>query len=287
MNPIDLHRKLIEIRLFEETLLKMFDQGLLRGTVHTSIGQEAVAVGVLSHTVYGDSIFSNHRCHGHYIAHGGDMKSLFLEIMGNPEGLCGGIGGSQHIYDDGFFSNGVQGSYMPITVGLALGKKIKNRNNIAVSFIGDGTLGEGALYEALNMAAVYEVPLLVVLENNGWAQSTPIEKNFSGNISTRSHGFGIPAYEFSSNDVEEIYEDFVPIFEKIRKEKTPVMAIMNTYRLGPHSKGDDTRDDEYLIRIRKNDPLIVSEKRLKGYNDLVILVQEEISTILNEIGVMI
>lgn len=285
MKTIDLHRNMIRIRLFEESLMKMFDKGLLRGTVHTSIGQEAVAVGVLSNIKPGDSIFSSHRCHGHFIASGGDIKSLFYEIMGSSKGLCRGVGGSQHIYNDGFFSNGVQGSYMPISVGLALGKKINNNNNIAISFIGDGTLGEGVVYEALNMAALFEVPLLIVIENNGWAQTTPMRLNFSGDIVKRSSGFGISSYEFDTNDVEILYKDFFKIVKDIRKNKKPILVIINTYRLGPHSKGDDIRDKVYLEKIKEYDPLLVSKEKNDKYEHLVNSVKIEISTILSEIGV--
>lgn len=285
MKTIDLHRNMIKIRLFEESLMKMFDKGLLRGTIHTSIGQEAVAVGILSNIIPGDSIFSSHRCHGHFIASGGDIKSLFYEIMGSSKGLCGGIGGSQHIYNDGFFSNGVQGSYMPITVGLALGKKIKKKNNIVISFIGDGTLGEGVVYEALNMAALYEVPLLIVVENNGWAQTTSLNSNFRGDIAKRSSGFGIPSYEFDTNNVEDIYQEFCKIVTKIRKNRSPILAIINTHRLGPHSKGDDTRDKVYLENIKRYDPLLVSKNKCDKYEKLVNSVKLEISTILAEIGV--
>lgn len=287
INLLSLHRKVLEIRIFEESLLKMYDKGLLRGTVHTSLGQEAVAVGLLSNAIKGDSVFSSHRCHGHYIANGGDLKSLFLEIMGNKDGICGGIGGSQHINNNDFFSNGVQGSYMPISVGLALGKKINNNNNIAISFIGDGTLGQGVVYEALNMASLYEVPLLIALENNGWAQTTSIENNFSGNIAERCRGFNILPHEINGSDVEALYSDFRSIIEKVRKEKKPVMAIINTYRLGPHSKGDDTREKKYIDEIKKNDPLLISKKKCGEFQEIEESVKKEISNILNEIGVKI
>ena len=186
------YRRLRFIRRFEETLLALFDEGLLNGTTHCCIGQEADSVGVVEHLEQGDHIFSNHRCHGHYLARTGDARGLLLEIMGHAEGVCGGIGGSQHICAPGFKSNGIQGGIVPTAAGIALAEKLRQSDRVSTVFIGDGTLGEGMVYETLNLASLWKLPLWIVLENNGWSQSTPLALNFAGSMAGRFDAFNIP-----------------------------------------------------------------------------------------------
>ncbi len=144
-------------------------------------------MAVAEHLLPGDLIFSNHRCHGHYLARTGDVDGLMAEIMGRATGICGGRGGSQHICAHGVFSNGVQGGIAPVAAGLALAQNLTQSGHIAVCFIGDGTLGEGVLYETLNIASKWKLPLLVVLENNGYAQSTSSRKRWRV-IRLKGHG---------------------------------------------------------------------------------------------------
>jgi TPP-dependent pyruvate/acetoin dehydrogenase alpha subunit len=143
-----LYRRMRFIRRFEERLLELFESGLLNGTTHACIGQEADSVGVIEHLREEDHIFSNHRCHGHYLARTGDARGLLAEIMGRPEGVCSGIGGSQHLSAPGFKSNGIQGGIVPAAAGIALANQLSGSDAISVVFIGDGTLGEGIVYEA-------------------------------------------------------------------------------------------------------------------------------------------
>src|SRR5512139_1277806 len=175
IDDILLYERLYTIRRFEETLLENFPRGVFFGTTHTSLGQEADAVGVLSHLRQEDVVFSNHRGHGHFLAAGGDPYALFAELMGKATGVCGGRGGSQHLHWENFYSNGILGGTVPQAVGMALAEKLKGSHSITVVFLGDGTLGEGVVYEALNMAALWNAPILFALENNGIAQTTPIE----------------------------------------------------------------------------------------------------------------
>ena len=141
------------IRSVEQRLLKLFSEGKLFGTVHTCIGQEWTGVAVAESLKEGDLIFSNHRCHGHYLARTGDVEGLIAEIMGKQSGMCAGRGGSQHICSNGFFSNGIQGGITPVAGGLAFAQRLRGANNITVVFIGDGTLGEGVVYETMNIAS--------------------------------------------------------------------------------------------------------------------------------------
>ena len=191
----ELYKKMLMIRYFEQEVLKLFEQGQLFGTTHAYIGQEANAVGVITNLKKSDIVISNHRCHGHYITHKQNPYALLCEMMGKEDGLCAGRGGSQHICDDGFFSNGVQGGIMPLSAGLAYSEKFNKTGNIVVVFIGDGTLGEGVLYETLNIVSKWELPLLIVLENNRYAQSTKIEHALAGRISERFTAFDIETEE--------------------------------------------------------------------------------------------
>src|SRR4051812_28532286 len=199
-----LYRRMRFIRRFEESLLELFDRGLLNGTTHACIGQEADAVAIIEHLGEDDHVFSNHRCHGHFLAHTGDALGLMAEIMGKPEGVCGGIGGSQHLCAPGFKSNGIQGGIVPNAAGIALAKKLDGDGGLSLVFIGDGTLGEGAVYETLNIASLWKLPLVVVLEDNEWSQSTPSSVNLAGSMRERFSAFGLPVFEIDSTDVDEL-----------------------------------------------------------------------------------
>ena len=188
-----LYAKAILIRAVEQRLLHLFSQGKLFGTVHTCIGQEWSGVAVAEHLEKPDLVFSNHRCHGHFLARTDNVDGLIAEIMGKSSGVCGGRGGSQHLCWKGFYSNGVQGGIMPVAAGLALAQKLTGSGGITVVFIGDGTLGEGVVYETLNIASKWDLPLLVVLENNPYAQSTHQRQTLAGDICLRAEAFGIMA----------------------------------------------------------------------------------------------
>lgn len=259
----DSYRMLIRIRLFEETVLENFPKGVFFGTTHTYLGQEANAVGVLSCLQPDDIVFSNHRCHGHFLAYGGSPRALFAELMGRSTGICGGRGGSQHLHWRNFYSNGIQGGITPVATGMALAEKRKGTSTVTVAFLGDGTLGEGVVYESLNLAALWRAPILYVVENNRIAQTTPIEIALSGSISNRFEAFGIPALELDSSDVLEIYPAAQTLLKEVRHESVPKALIIHTCRFGPHSKGDDTRDPETVQKMRRErDPVLIQAKRL-------------------------
>lgn len=270
-----LYRALYRIRRFEETVLEEFSSGVFYGTTHTYIGQEADAIGVLSNIQADDIVFSNHRCHGHFIAYGGDMRALFAELMGKATGVSGGRGGSQHIHWKNFYSNGVLGSTVPVGTGTALAEKFKGNSAVTVIFIGDGALGEGVLYESLNMAALWGAPALYVVENNHIAQTTPIELGLAGTISGRFEAFGIPATELDTSDVYEILPAASGLLGEIRARQKPHALILHTHRFGPHSKGDDTRSEEDIQTMRATrDPLTIHTARLPKKD--ITLIEKEI-----------
>ena len=166
--------RMLLIRTVEERLLRLFAGGKLFGTTHTCIGQEACAVGVVGALdLERDIIFSSHRCHGHFLMYTDDPTSLIAEILGRQTGVCSGRGGSQHLCVRNFHSNGVQGGIIPVATGVALAEKLKRTGAVTVCFLGDGTLGEGVIYEAFNLASLWRLPILYVLEHNQYAQSTP------------------------------------------------------------------------------------------------------------------
>jgi TPP-dependent pyruvate/acetoin dehydrogenase alpha subunit len=269
-----LYRSLYRIRRFDETVLENFPKGVFFGTTHTYLGQEANAVGVLVHLEDGDVVFSNHRCHGHFLTYGGDMRSLFAELMGKATGVCGGRGGSQHLQWHNFYSNGVQGGIVPVATGIALAEKNKDSGAITVAFLGDGTLGEGVVYEALNLASLWAAPVLYVVENNRIAQTTPVELALAGEISERFTALGIPTIELDSSDVLEIDPAAGALLREVRAESEPRALILHTCRFGPHSKGDDTRDPEVLATIRQlRDPLQIHGSRLKPDQRLALEAQ--------------
>jgi 2-oxoisovalerate dehydrogenase E1 component len=252
---LDHYRQLCAIRQFEQRLLDDFAHGRYRGTTHTSLGQEAVAVGVMAALQPADRVVSNHRCHGHYIARTGDLAGLVAEIAGRPDGISQGIGGSQHIQKAGFCSSGVLGGMVPHAVGLAAAARARGSDAIAVCFLGDGMLGEGIVYEAFNLAALWPAPVLFVIEANGIAQSTPIARSLAGRVEDRPAAFAIATERVDGNDLGAVLTVAARLADQVRAEGRPACLVAETTRLGPHSKGDDDRDSAQLAQARRRDPL--------------------------------
>ncbi len=262
-DALALYRRLVLIRRFEETILAEYQRGAFSGTTHTSIGEEANAVGVISNLEPDDIVVSNHRCHGHFLAYGGDPRALFGELMGRETGVCGGRGGSQHLHWRNFYSNGILGSTVPLAAGIALGEKRQEHGTVTVVFTGDGALGEGVLYESLNIASLWNAPLLVVVENNHIAQTTPTSMALAGTVAGRFSAFDIPSLELDTSDVLEISAAAAPLIAAVRREQRPQALILNTERFGPHSKSDDTRPPEEIEGLRRTrDPLTILGLRL-------------------------
>jgi acetoin:2,6-dichlorophenolindophenol oxidoreductase subunit alpha len=277
---LNLFRTMLLIRRFEEHLLAEFSAGKLVGTTHAYIGQEADAAGIFSIIDPGDVVFSNHRCHGHFLAYGGEPYRLAAELMGKATGLVGGRGGSQQIQFRNFYSNGIQGGIVPVATGMGLAEKVCQTGKVVLVFIGDGTLGEGVLYESLNMAALWKLPILFVLEDNHLAQTTPVEKAVAGSMAGRFSAFGIPVWERDTTDVLEIRSLAMEAVGYVRSGVGPGSLILHTYRFSAHSKGDDSRTPEEIARIRMFDPLTIhgvrlnNEERLKAESDVMGIVEE-------------
>jgi len=259
-----LFRRMFFLRCFEEAVLDLFSEGLLNGTTHCCIGQEADCVGIAEHLTPGDHVFSNHRCHGHYLAHTGDAAGLLAEMTGRSDGVCGGVGGSQHLCAPGFKSNGVLGGTMPAAAGIALAQQLRGTGHLSVAFIGDGTLGEGVVYETLNIASLWRLPLFVVCEDNAWSQSTPKRLNMAGGLRERFEAFGIPTREIDTTDVLEIDHTAGEEIAAVRHAGSPRALVIQTYRLCHHSKSDDNRPLAEVESRWLLDPLRVHGVRLDG-----------------------
>ncbi|MBD73887.1 MAG: pyruvate dehydrogenase [Rickettsiales bacterium] len=236
----------ILIRNVEEKLLELFKDGYLNGTVHTCVGQELIGVFISKYLNKNDHIVSNHRGHGHYLSRFKDIEGLIAEVMGKRSGCSGGYGGSQHLFNNNFLSNGIQGGMVPIATGIGLYYRLKNTSNISIAYIGDGTLGEGILYESLNIASKWNIPLLIVMENNRYAQSTSIDQTFAGDIKKRIQGFGIEYKKTNSIDIEHLDNTINSSINFVRKNSKPLFIEIETYRLNAHSKGDDNRSMEEI-----------------------------------------
>ena len=257
------YERMYFIRRFEETLLDLFSAGKLVGTTHTYIGQEANATGIIAQLdPERDVVFSNHRCHGHYLAFTDDAYGLLCEVMGKADGVCGGKGGSQHLCNGNFYSNGVLGSIVPVATGIALAERERGSGAVTLAFLGDGTLGEGVVYESLNLASLWDLPILFVLENNFYAQSTPSALQIAGEITARAKAFGIETAHLDTTDVEEVGREAARIVEQVRTTGRPFFLVIDTYRFSPHSKGDDIRDPAEIEERRRLDPLLVSGARI-------------------------
>jgi len=277
-------KEALRIRKVEEKFLQLFSEGKLNGTVHTCVGQEFSAVAFAGQLKKKDFVFSNHRCHGHYIAFTGDTRGLLAELLGKASGTSGGIGSSQHLCNNNFFSNGIQGGIVPVAAGYALGNKLRQNGAIGIVFIGDGTLGEGALYETMNIISKWEIPLLIVCENNFFAQSTPQHINLAGDIRARAAAFGIKTYKSDTWNPELLMGEAREAIDYVRTETKPAFFLVETYRLNAHSKGDDDRDTSIVSGYRAKDFLQVFENDSPSYYKIYQdAISEEIEHMVDEI----
>lgn len=250
------------IRRTEELILDLFSRGLLSGTTHTCLGQELCQMAVVRALNDADDVvLSNHRNHGHFMTYSGYFTGLVAEIMGREAGVCGGYGGSQHLAFRHFHSNGVQAGMTGIGAGLALARKMGKSRALVATMIGDGTLGEGLLYESMNLASIWKAPVLFVVENNGIAQTTYTQDTIGGTIDARGQAFGLLTWRLDDS-ASDFSQSVANIVDEMRAAGRPGMLVIDTRRLGPHSKGDDLRDELERSTIVDRDPLTAIGKRL-------------------------
>jgi 2-oxoisovalerate dehydrogenase E1 component len=274
----ELIRQAVLIREVESKFLELFSEGRMNGTVHTCVGQEFSAVAVAGQLTSDDWVTSNHRCHGHFIAKTGNWTGLVDELMGLKSGVCMGIGSSQHLYARGFMSNGPQASLVPVATGIGLHHKQSNSSAICATFIGEGTLGEGVLYEALNLASLWQVPQLFICENNLYSQSTPQAAGMAGSIRGRAEAFGIRYFEADTWNTAELYQIAGQAINHVRIGRKPAFLTVRTYRLNAHSKSDDDREAEEIAFFRERDPLNRLLAASASWRTIQTTIQAEIST---------
>lgn len=239
---IDMLIKMYKIRFFEEKVDYLFALGLVHGTMHLSIGQEAVAVGAISTLKPDDYILSTHRGHGHCIAKGADINLMMAEFLGKETGYCRGRGGSMHIADvekGNLGATGVVGGGIPIASGVGLSIKMRKTRQVVLCFFGDGAANQGAFHESLNLAAIWKLPVIFLCENNMYGMSMSVEKAFAiENIAKRAGSYGFPGEVVDGNDVLAVYKVVLKAIERARKGKGPSLIECKTYRWKGHSKSD-------------------------------------------------
>jgi pyruvate dehydrogenase E1 component alpha subunit len=255
---------MIRIRLFEESLAELYRRGLLVGVVHLSVGQEATAVGVCSALRSGDQITSTHRGHHHMLARGLDPQRMFAEILGRAGGYCGGKGGSMHVSapaEGAVGANGIVGGGIPHAVGLAFAAQKLGRDAVAVAFFGDGAANQGVLFESLNLAALWQAPVIFVCENNGYTEFTPTDAVTSGeSITARAAPFGLPARAVDGDDVAEVHEAALQAIEQARSGGGPSFIESRTHRRRGHHEGEESYARPYREPVESQDPI----DRLEG-----------------------
>jgi 2-oxoisovalerate dehydrogenase E1 component len=248
-------KKALLIRKFEQKLLDIFSEGKLNGTVHTCVGQELTPTVINDYLIPSDMIFSNHRGHGHFIAHCGQEMELLKEILGRKDGISKGIGGSQHLKASNFISNGIQGGLAAVAAGHAFAKN----DGISVCYVGDGTLGEGQFYEAINLAKIFSSGVLYVIENNGYAQSTKTSHVNFGDLKSRMRGFGLDYFKANIWSLDDLKTTVGLAVENARSGK-PTALEVGCYRLNSHSKGDDNRDTAEVQKYSEKDLLNIFKR---------------------------
>lgn len=258
----------LRIRAVESSLYDLFGKGRLHGTIHTCTGQEFSGAMLGKHLRPGDFITSNHRCHGHFIAATGNWRGLIDELVGNRDGVCAGIGSSQHLWATNFLSNGQQGGLLPVAAGVALDRKTIGAGGVVFSFLGEGTLGEGILYETLNLDSLWGLPHVVICENNFYSQSTPQDRSVSGVIADRSIGFGIVPRMADTWDLAKFDTVLQEAIAQARDESRPAFVVVRTYRLNPHSKGDDNRPATEVAWFREQDAASSAVRDYSQYREL-------------------
>jgi acetoin:2,6-dichlorophenolindophenol oxidoreductase subunit alpha len=266
---IDLYTTMLTIRRFEERVAAEFYAGNIFGFVHSYIGQEAIATGVCAHLSHKDRIVSHHRGHGHCIAKGADMKRMMAEIYGRKTGYCKGKGGSMHIADFSIGmlgADGIVGAGLPIASGAAMAAQLEREGTVAVVFFGDGACQEGEFHEALNLAAIWKLPLLFVCENNHYGVNTPRSYSLAAREIVRMpDAYHIPAQAIHGNDVEAVYQAAGEAIGMLRKGEGPYFLECETYRWHKHFLSDaleDRRPQEERETWAQRCPIAAFESKL-------------------------
>jgi pyruvate dehydrogenase E1 component alpha subunit len=285
---IDLYRTMLTIRRFEERVSKEFSEGRIAGYVHVYIGEEAIATGVCSNLSVTDRIVSHHRGHGHCVAKGADIRRMMAEIFGKKTGYCKGKGGSMHIADFSvgmLGANGIVGGGFGIASGAALAAKLNGSDGVAVAFFGDGASQEGTFHENMNLASVWQLPLIFACENNQWGSTVPVELGVAvKDVAQRAAGYNMPARIVDGNDVLAVYEAAKEAVARARSGGGPSFIEMKTYRWRTHTEAlwplGDSRPKELVDSWKKRDPVPALGNKML---DARLVTNEELEAIDKEV----
>ena len=255
------------IRLFEEAVEDLYGRGMMHGTMHLSIGEEAIPTGTCLNLVEGDQITSTHRGHGHCIARGADLGRMMAELLAKDNGYCRGRGGSMHIADvatGNLGANGIVAGGVPIAAGAGLTNQLTGNGKVAVCFHGDGAVGEGAWHEALTLASMWDLPVVFVCENNQYGMSMSAKSAFKVDLSAKAAGYGIPGETVDGNDVVAVAEATARAIDRARAGEGPSFIEAVTYRWRGHSKSDKNRyrTKEEIAEWKGRDPIAAFAHRL-------------------------
>jgi acetoin:2,6-dichlorophenolindophenol oxidoreductase subunit alpha len=258
-----MYEQMLKIRVFEEHVNVLYTSAKMPGLAHLYIGEEAIAVGVCESLRRDDYITSTHRGHGHCLAKGAMVDRMFAELLGKEPGYCRGKGGSMHIADQemgNLGANAIVGGSTGIATGAALSIKMRQSNQVAVCFFGDGALGQGLLYEAMNMASLWKLPVIYVCENNQYNEYTHYSETTAGQLLARAEAFGILSEELDGQDVRAVYAATSKVVERARRGEGPAFLLCNTYRYYGHHVGDIQRSyyrskEEEQQWMSERDPL--------------------------------
>jgi TPP-dependent pyruvate/acetoin dehydrogenase alpha subunit len=289
---LEMYRTMLTIRRFEERCNYLFMQGRIPSTLHLYIGQEAVATGVCAHLRPDDYALSTHRPHGHAIAKGVAPQSIMAELFAKKTGCCQAKGGSMHVGD---ISVGmvpavaIVGANIPIAAGMGLAAKRLGTDRVAVAFFGDGAANEGAFHEGMNIAAIWDLPVVYVCENNLYAASTPVSTAFRiEDIADRAAAYGMPGVVVDGNDVEAVYEAAGEAIARARRGEGPTLLECKTYRLCGHSRSDPRtyRSKEEEAAWETRDPIPNLGERLKemdlATDGILAVIEQEVAALIDE-----
>ncbi len=259
---------MLRIRFFEDQVMTLFSRGLVRGSTHLCQGQEAVNVGVCDALAVGDTMTCTYRGHGAVLALGAELDASFAEILGREGGLCGGKGGSMHLTDvsiGALGSNAIVGAHIPISVGAALTAQVRRSGAVSVTFFGDGATNIGAFHESVNLAAIWKLPVIFVIENNQYGEYSPIATTtVISRLADRAASYGIPGVDVDGNDVVAVREVARAAVERARAGDGATLIEANTYRQVGHSRSDPAtyRPDGELERWLARDPILLLEQAI-------------------------
>jgi acetoin:2,6-dichlorophenolindophenol oxidoreductase subunit alpha len=241
---LSMYEQMLKIRIFEEHVNQLYTAAKMPGLAHLYIGEEAIAVGVCSALRRNDYITSTHRGHGHCLAKGASVDRMFAELLGKEAGYCRGKGGSMHIADQdtgNLGANAIVGGSAGIATGAAMSSKMRGSDQVTVCFFGDGALGQGMLYEVMNMASLWKLPVIYVCENNQYNEYTHNSETTAGEMSARGKAFGIPTEEVNGQDIRAVYNTASRLVERARQGEGPSFILCDTYRFHGHHVGDIQR----------------------------------------------